>query len=385
LEKILNNSEYDSGYVYVKDRFGEYGIVGFYSVRDGVTEHFVFSCRILGMGIEQYVYAKLGFPRIEPVGEVVSILDDSVPPWINADVETEDNEAEAVGGNVKILFKGPCDIQTMFSFIKGNEDFYTEMTFVNDNGVLVENQNHTVNILNSFMLSKEEKESFADLPFYDEAMFSGRMFEEKFDVIVFSTLTDQGLGVYRNKANGKEFAFGEAAWPMTDINNHQAYAEGKLFTAYCDFSKEFLEGFTRDYEYVGRLSVEQYMKNLSAIKERIAAGTKLVLILGSEMEFKKEKSPAYAKRHIRHAEVNRAIREWAKEKSDVHLIDVNDYIQSQSDFYNNINHYMKHVYYKMAKRLLEIIKSECNMTYEGNKKEYFLQKCKQIVKKLLKR
>lgn len=384
LEEVLKNPDYDSGCVWVKDRFGEYGLVGFYCVGKDKVEHFVFSCRILGMGVEQYVYAQLNFPEFEVVGEVVANLDRSVPKWINTTKEITENAATDVD-DIKIMFKGPCDIQSMFSFIKGKEEFCTEMTFINDKGTLVENQNHTVNILNSFMMSEEEKNYFSDLPFYDEAMFSGRIFEEKFDVIVFSTLTDQGLGVYRCKENGKMIAFGEAAWPITDVKNHQAYEEGKLFTAYCKFSREFLEDFSQRYEFVGCLTVEQYIENLSEMEKRIDEGTKLILILGSETKFEKEGNPSYYQRHERHKEVNAAIREWSKNKTNIHLIDVNDYIKSQSDFYNNINHYMKHIYFKMAKRLIEIINTECHKKYKGNRFAYIFQKYKLIAKKLLHR
>ena len=383
LEEVLKNPDYDSGCVWVKDRFGEYGLVGFYCVGNGKVEHFVFSCRILGMGVEQYVYAQLNFPEFEVVGEVVANLDRSVPKWINVTDEVLDESSKNIGDDIKIMFKGPCDIQSMFSFIKGKEEFCTEMTFINDKGTLVENQNHTVNILNSVMLSDEEKQYFSELPFYDDAMFSTRMFGEKFDVIVFSTLTDQGLGVYRCKENGKQIAFGEAAWPLTDKANHQAYEDGKLFTAYCKFSKEFLEDFARDYEFVGALTVEQCMENLREIEGRISDGTKLVLILGSEMEFEKEENPAYYQRHKRHAEVNAAIREWAATKTNIYLIDVNDYLCTQGDFYNNINHYMKHIYFKMAKRIIEIINAEYDKQYKGNRLAYIFEKYKLIIKKLL--
>lgn len=44
----------------VKDRFGDYGIAGFVSVSNpGDLEHFVFSCRILDMGVERAVFQEI--------------------------------------------------------------------------------------------------------------------------------------------------------------------------------------------------------------------------------------------------------------------------------------------------------------------------------------
>ena len=39
-------------------------------------EHFLFSCRILGMGIEQYVYNKLGCPKFVISGDVAIRISD---------------------------------------------------------------------------------------------------------------------------------------------------------------------------------------------------------------------------------------------------------------------------------------------------------------------
>ncbi len=51
------------GCVFAYDRYGDYGLVGFFafneSTRKRALEHFVFSCRIMNMGIEQAVYADL--------------------------------------------------------------------------------------------------------------------------------------------------------------------------------------------------------------------------------------------------------------------------------------------------------------------------------------
>lgn len=51
----------------VEDKYGDYGTTGFYALSgkgDSTRlEHFLFSCRLLNMGIEQWVYRLLGYPR----------------------------------------------------------------------------------------------------------------------------------------------------------------------------------------------------------------------------------------------------------------------------------------------------------------------------------
>ena len=83
-----------AGLVAVSDRFGDYGIVGFFLVQ-GLTahenvelHHFCFSCRTLGMGVEQWLYEVLGRPKLKVIGEVVSDLD-QVVDWIRPACELE--------------------------------------------------------------------------------------------------------------------------------------------------------------------------------------------------------------------------------------------------------------------------------------------------------
>lgn len=59
LRNLFEDKSVDCGYVSVKDNFGDYGIIGFYALQNNKLIHFCFSCRTLGMGIEQYVYIKL--------------------------------------------------------------------------------------------------------------------------------------------------------------------------------------------------------------------------------------------------------------------------------------------------------------------------------------
>ena len=81
IESLINRKEIKAGCVTVKDRFGDYGMVGFYAVDTIKNEcvHFLFSCRTIGQGVEQYVYAKLGYPTLKIVGEVISLVNNAPP------------------------------------------------------------------------------------------------------------------------------------------------------------------------------------------------------------------------------------------------------------------------------------------------------------------
>jgi FkbH-like protein len=66
-----------SGLVRVSDIYGDYGYVGFFAMVNVVNDfyrlrHFCFSCRILHMYVEHFVYNFLGRPALEIQGEVLS-------------------------------------------------------------------------------------------------------------------------------------------------------------------------------------------------------------------------------------------------------------------------------------------------------------------------
>lgn len=76
--------ENDNLLIQVKDNFGDYGIVGFASIDSGKVTHFLFSCRVLGMGIESKIWKYLGEPEIdfaEPLAYELDVSND-VGAWV---------------------------------------------------------------------------------------------------------------------------------------------------------------------------------------------------------------------------------------------------------------------------------------------------------------
>ena len=108
----------EAGYIVVTDRFGDYGIVGFYLLKDRKLVHFLFSCRIIGQGIEQYVYSKLKYPELDVVGEVYNNINRFGAPGNGSMRWREYQQCESYT-NKRILFKGPCDLSAVLTYIKG--------------------------------------------------------------------------------------------------------------------------------------------------------------------------------------------------------------------------------------------------------------------------
>ena len=359
LKKTLEDPSIDAGYCEVKDRFGEYGITGFYALKDNELIHFVFSCRILGMGVEQYVYNHLNRPKLTIVGEVISDLSSEISPgWINQDVElTKKSQMKIKNLEAhKVLIKGPCDLYQIFPYIADTELFDTEFTYTNKDGVGIETTGHTTHIVESLRLTEEQKNRVInEVPFSDPGIYNDSIFKYDYKVVIISILTDANMGVYRRKETGERIALLEYLYPITDPDNWDGYISGKYDSRGFKFTKEDLRNFSRNYEFIGRNTPEDIVDNLTYIRSNLAEECCLVIMLGGEIYYEKNKNEAYEDRHIVHKEMNGHIRKWASDKKNVKLIDVNKYVVDQSSFYDHFNHYIKPVYYEMAKEIVTIV------------------------------
>lgn len=112
-DTLLLNPGVDNVAIRVHDKYGDYGIVGFYShnKKSHSLGHFVFSCRILNLGVPQFIYNKLGKPALTIVPEVAETLDGTDPEWIKETVFG----GETIGDNPtqsdqpKVVYKGGCE------------------------------------------------------------------------------------------------------------------------------------------------------------------------------------------------------------------------------------------------------------------------------------
>ena len=121
--ELRNNPGAHTAYIKVSDRYGEYGIVGFYMTmlsRTGGRElkHFLFSCRTLNMGIEQFVFSKLGSVKLEIVGEVVAELRTKTPvDWIAVVADAEQRIIVAPRQPLLICLRGGCELDQVVHYL----------------------------------------------------------------------------------------------------------------------------------------------------------------------------------------------------------------------------------------------------------------------------
>ena len=355
LEAILKDKAYDCGYVTVKDRFGDYGIVGFFAEKEGKLEHFLFSCRTMGQKIEQWVYAQLGFPKLEVIGEVRTQLNmKECPRWINQPESpvTEAQESPNEQLSCSILMKGPCDLSHSVVYIKGSDQIDTEFTYIrDDNGQIINAHNHSVHIEGLYTYTDSEKEEIArDCIFIDPAMLSGSFFTKRYDLIVLSTLIESSYHIYRKKGTDLRVVFG--GYDLTNPDYWNGYINGSIYTGGNKFTEAYLRAFSEKYECVGITTPEMYITFLQKCLRWLPEETSLCLILGATSIYEGEE---IAKK--RHRQLNDAVKAFSFNHPRIKYIEIDDCVKDSSDFADGINHLSARAYYELAKKLLDVIQA----------------------------
>lgn len=375
-----------AAYVTVRDSFGEYGIVGFYMFADQEVRHFLFSCRILGMLVEQYVYMEIGCPKINIAGDVITRLNNTdIPKWINRDsVECEYEMPQSTKIDQKVLFKGPCDISQIYTFIQETSQITSEFTYMSDTGISVEGHNHTAQMVTSFIAGHEEKRKLLnDVCWLDEKMIASGSWQSN-NVIVFSLLTDGNLGIYQHKETGFRIALCEKYYDLTDERNWDDYINGRIFTSNINFTKQDILKFAQKFTSVDNENGAVTLDNLDILYGYKKGNAKLILLLGSERAFEGDTNPSFTNRHIFHRILNNKIKTWAADKPDVYLIEIGKYIQSQRDYTDTINHFQKRIYYHVAQDLLKVINNNQSQLQLKSKEFLFWESAKANLKTFLK-
>jgi FkbH-like protein len=342
LRSLISDSAYESHLISVKDKYGDYGIVGFVVFNRQEVKHFVFSCRILNMGIESFVFHKLNVPDFDVSGEVAYKVSEDVPNWIVVENFERKKEIKKVKDS-KSLLVGGCDLSQMLPFLKGNFDKH--FNYISSSNRKLEVHRDSIDILLSDTLDKQDIEYIlSTCPFLDKECFVLPNFS-KYSTIVYSPLIDYVQGKYVSK----------------HIKNYYVSCNPFLSDGVLDEKKiNFIyrtKGITRDqaikfytnWEYKDKPNLI-YMEQLRRLFGKFQHARVFILLGATDTC-----SDLDVNRFEKHKSMNFIIESVASEYDNVKLLYPDNYIKSKSDFTNSIRHYTKNIYHALATEVQELI------------------------------
>ena len=125
LERRAAERRIEMAALYVRDRYGDYGLTGFYvlDTERRSLEHFVFSCRLMGMGIENWLFERLGRPQLD--GDVNRARFDAPADWVTevtpdayCDARAHDQTVCDDGASRIVFLKGGCLLVALTPFTR---------------------------------------------------------------------------------------------------------------------------------------------------------------------------------------------------------------------------------------------------------------------------
>ncbi len=344
---LAENPNYECAAIHVVDNFGDYGICGFYALdkKHKQLEHFLFSCRILNLGVENFIYQQLGCPTLEIVPQVSETIDPSRKiDWIKvvaADELDKPKEKNVSGKRKRVLLMGGCDLDQLIQYIDASKyDVTTDFNYVNKLGVPV-HRDSLCYIKASESLSEEDKKIVLSLPFNDENLFDYNLNKGRFDVLIYSVLVNYTQVLYRHRKKGFVVSYGG----YKDITKKEIER---------GFTKESLAQFAQEYECIGQMTPDDFYRDLSALVKKVKMP--IIFVNGAEVDFD---NPEEIGATERHKQMNAVLDRFIKEHSNqCRLLDIRRLVSQTDDCTNCIRHYKRIIYVHIAEDIMRMLSSE---------------------------
>lgn len=364
VETLLSNDTLQNAAVWAKDIYGDYGIVGFYSYDPNTKKfnHFVFSCRILNLGIPQYIYAKFNFPELEIIPEVAENLDQTYPDWISEssfNIINVDNRKKINGKDTtKILFAGGCEYDQMYFYLERNNIEVKLYVNYNTNQNIPVRPSHTETILAGLKFTETQKEHFLNhpmLPFLDDKYFDSGIFDSKYDCLVYNPRMDYEHHVYEHKKDKFLVSYGGYGNDFTDLNDRNKIVNIFSGRKVHNINETFLQEFSEQFKGLGRITTEKFIENLHEIRQNIAPHIPIIMINCPEVKlsFHENGEEIYQ----RFQEMNKAMDQFIMESENTHLLDIRKIITQESHLVSDLGHFQRKHYKDISLEMLKMLNS----------------------------
>lgn len=343
------------GYVKVRDKFGYYGICGYFElqVAPTVAGQFLFSCRVLNMGVEQFVYQLLKFPGIKVTEPVVAkLVRRPVVDWIRVvpDAEEADGTPGIVADNApRLCLHGPCELVQSAHYLRPyfniTEEFQypragwaVQRPLVRYLALSEELAARGLTVLTQLGLPE-------DFPGIDLATLSSAIMSPDVTASVFSFTLESEISIYRHKPTGLLIPLSIGRFDREDLTSLDS---ATLQTVNPQIKEEDVAAMRSVFEFHSRFDHDLLAADLSQMAVRLRSSGKRVIVVEGFDKPERIDRPKY--HHNR--TTNQLVRQAFAGLPHVCYISVADYVTSL-DQQVEINHFVRPVYAAIAQRIRE--------------------------------
>ncbi len=340
----------------VTDRYGDYGYAGFYAMSNRPPApkllHFCFSCRILNMGVEQWLWRRLGRPELKVVQPVSSDpFDENVAAdWIGVAGTAAAADAAAPATALgAVAIHGGCNLAAVGHYFRGAaasliEEFDTAR------------DNHGIRLDHSHMF-RLALEGIGDAALH-EAMkigYNAADFRSLFhslppDALVLLSFTmDSALATYRHKHLDFRVPFWKPKRVPGKLSTDLTTVPEKIVQSLPPALRGAIEALRRDYEYEGPIPQTLFQENLRYILHCLPTRANIAILGASE----RGRTPLGKLIHFpRAAAINGWTQSVLADHSNAHFIDVAQFIEHDDEI-ETTAHFKRMVYFRIYRHLAQ--------------------------------
>ncbi|WP_392340464.1 HAD-IIIC family phosphatase [Moritella marina] len=343
----LSADNMTSGVINVSDKYGDYGISGFYLIENEVLKHFLFSCRTMNMGIENWLYQHLNFPQLDVQGAVASeVSKEYDSSYITIISERQVERITYTKSDSKFLLIGGCDLDQLIHYLPFN-NIDTQFNYVNKKNISIHGE-HTTFLTKE--LTENNLNELNSLEIYEQFTGENKLSTD-WDVLIYSPLNDYSRGLYKSKKSNLVFPFDAFKIDWTDFKKNKI-----LPKHLSNLSSDFLCEFNKNYDYLGPISSEEFQNNLISIIESNIE-KRFFFLTGAEIDIDNKVDDWETGMHKRHIKMNEVLNYLSLKYTNVELIDVRYFVKSEKELNDNLRHYIKPIYADLASEIMRFTES----------------------------
>ena len=355
LRRSLNEHHVHAGLIRVVDRYGDHGYCGIYVTQRMQKDllHFCFSCRILGMGIETWIYRWLGRPNLNVRGEVRSDVHNDARSldWIQFRDVTADEEKQIkspLSKFVRVGARGGCDLEAMIHYFQPHvQNIRGEYATARDWWQV--RRDHSMLLRYAIGGASESVLHVYSLLGYEPEDLQ-TTYGEKLDgpsLWLFSFIVEPTIGFYRHRESGILVPL-QAPGLSPDKDARGLTVDDLDEQARNERSEKLLSILTDEFDFQGTISEGQFKENLTAILDAAPPDTEVALVLSSDKGFNPAGGNVYD--FDRGRVLNKWMREVAVRYPFVYFLDMPSMVDDISEMEGQF-HYPRIVYYRAFREI----------------------------------
>jgi len=353
LRALLSHYEIQAGILRVRDRYGDYGYCGLYILKAGGgwkrLLQFCFSCRILNMGVETWLYQRLGRPQMRQVGEVLTdvVRDRRTIDWITVSLPEAEVESDGEAASLDYFYaRGGCDLLAVSHyFTMMAREVHGEYNFVRDGSNL--RLEHSMFARYGLLgVDAASRHALQVLGFQDQDFGSviPGLPQDGAGVWLLSFWTDADYALYRHKKTGAMAPLALPNGVVTNMRNLIALTDEESGA-----EPDFLRYLREEFEFVGRITEADFKSNVRLILSRAPALARVFILQANESIPRPGKPPAVAQNK---KQINGWVGAVAAEFPNVELLAIRDFVEDEREVVS-VNHFDRMVYFRVFRHIAQ--------------------------------